>query len=48
MAADQPAVVNEVQEIAVGQEMVEIPEEAEVAPEPVAVSTDRPLRRKKS
>ncbi len=40
--------VNEVQEIAVGQEMVEIPQEAEVTPEPVAVDTDRPLRRKKT
>jgi hypothetical protein len=41
-------VVNEVQEIAVGQEMVEIPEEVDVAPEPVAADPTRPLRRKKT
>ena len=40
----------EVAEITVGQEMVEIPEEVEVpiAPEPVAVDSSRPLRRKKT
>lgn len=42
-----PVAQPEVAEIAVGREMVEIPEEA-VAPEPVAVDPNRPLRRKKT
>lgn len=43
--ATEVSVEDEVNEV---QEIVEIPEEAEVAPEPVAVDTTRPLRRKKT
>jgi hypothetical protein len=42
-------VVNEVQELAVGQELVDIAEDAEIpsSPDPVEVDPTRPLRRKK-
>ena len=43
-----PAAQANIAETAVGPEMVEIAEETEVAPEPVAVNPNKPLRRKKT
>jgi hypothetical protein len=40
-------VEEEIQEVAEGEELLEIAEEVEVKPEPVAVDPNRPLRRKK-
>jgi hypothetical protein len=40
-------VEEQIQEVAEGEELLEIAEEVEVKPEPAAVDPNRPLRRKK-